>query len=152
MHIHITDEQLASNISACFSQRDGYHDLTNLADVFHPSLESCDGAARTVCYRIRTCSWMSNPNQVLHGGMTATIFDTFMGILCLGLYNVMTPTISITVNYALPIPLNRDIIVRARVTHTGGTSAHVTGEIYLPEDPDTTLATASGLYYTAGRH
>ena len=151
MHIHITDEQLAANISSCLSLRGSCSDLASPNLVFHPTLEHCDGADHSALYRVHTYPWMSNPANVLHGGMTATLLDTFMWVLCFGLYGVMTPTISITVNYALPVPLDQDIIVRARVTHTGGTSAHVTGEIWLPDDPDTLLATATGVFYTAGR-
>lgn len=151
MQIQVTDEQLAQRILAAIARCGDCESLSNPNLIFRPTLENCDSRARTARYRVRTYPWMSNPMGVLHGGMTAAILDTFMGILCRGMYGdgVTTPTVTLTVNYARPIPLDADLIVRARVTHTGGASCHAAGEIRLADSPDAVLATATGVYCVA---
>ncbi|MGN0985237.1 MAG: PaaI family thioesterase [Candidatus Enterenecus sp.] len=154
MQIQTTDEQLAERIRTAIARRGDCENLSNPNLIFRPTLESCDSRERTATYRVHTFPWMSNPMGVLHGGMTAAILDTFMGILCRAVYGteVITPTISMTVNYARPIPLDADLIVCARVTHTGGTSSHTAGELRLADAPDDVLATATGVYYIARQH
>lgn len=116
---------------------------------FIPSVEDFDGPDDTVCYRYHTDPWMSNPNGVTHGGMVAAILDTSMGMTSTCYYHVLTPTISMNVNYCLPVPLNADILVKARLVRAGRTSAQLMAEMYLPGEPDKVLATSTGVYHTA---
>lgn len=115
-----------------------------------PVVEELDGPAMRGVFRFHTQPEMKNPMGVLHGGMTATILDSSMGALCLGLTGGFTPTISMTVNYSRPIPLNADILVRAQAAGLGRTTAHITASIVLADAPDRVCATATGVYYTAG--
>ena len=57
-----------------------------------------------------------------------------------------TPTVTMTVNYARPVPLDREIRVRVRTLRIGFTSAQMSAEVFLPECPEEALATASGIY------
>lgn len=150
MHNEMTTPQLTEAIDRVLSAR-GYAARPAEPTLrFVPTLESCDGSERSACFRFYTFDWMANPNGVLHGGMAASMLDSAMGILCLSCYEGnFTSTISMTVNYARPIPLDTDVLIRAKAAYTGGTSAQMTAEMYLPHQPDTLLATATGVYYTA---
>ena len=116
---------------------------------FCPTLESCDGPARSAVFRFRTYAWMSNPMGVTHGGIISAILDASMGTLCTAFYGTMTPTITMTTNYCRPVPLDCEVLVKVRASHVGGTSAQLTAEMYLPEESHDPLATSSGVYYTA---
>ncbi len=113
-----------------------------------PRLTGCDGPSRTVELAYDTRDWMTNPLGMVHGGITATILDTSMGITCSCFYGQPTPTITMTINYARPVPLNAAIVVRSRIVVHGRTSAQLTAELFLPDRPDRILATATGVYHT----
>lgn len=143
----ITPKELAGQINEILSLRNWDIDpnLPNLR--FCGTLEQCSEGA--VCLRYRTYSWMANPNRVVHGGMVSAILDTSMGTVCCALYEGgFTPTITMTTNYARPVPLDADIIVKVRYSYTGSTSAQLSAELILAEAPDIILATATGVYHT----
>lgn len=90
---------------------------------------------------------MSNPMGIVHGGVTASLVDTCMGVACTAQSGGLpTPTVTMTVNYARPVPLDREIRVRVRTLRIGFTSAQMSAEVFLPECPEEALATASGIY------
>lgn len=149
MRKEITTEELTAAIMKVLEVRCEGVDPSQPNLRFCPELVCCDGPARTVTYRFHTYDWMANPMNITHGGMISAILDASMGVLCVGLYGVMTPTITMTTNYCQPVPLNTDILVHARATHTGGTSCQLTAEMYLPGEEESPLATTTGVYYTA---
>ena len=112
------------------------------------TLIDCDGPAGSLVLRYRTRPWMANIWGVVHGGVTANLVDTCMGITCAAQCGVITPTISMTVNYARPVPLDTEVVVRTRTVRCGATSGQMYAEVCLPEQPDRPLATASGAYCT----
>lgn len=111
-------------------------------------LEDCDYAARTILLSMETKDWMTNPGNMLHGGVTASILDMTMGLLCRyfsGGY--MTPTISMEVSYLRPAPLDKTLYVRAEVTMRGFTICHAVGTAWAEGAADKPVATATGAYY-----
>ena len=112
------------------------------------ALVDCDGPTGSLTLRYRTRPWMANVWGVVHGGVTANLVDTCMGITCAAQCGVITPTISMTVNYARPVPLDAEVTVRTRTVRCGATSGQMCAEVCLPERPDAILVTASGTYCT----
>ena len=109
--------------------------------------EEPDGAAGSLLFRCRTDQSMSNPLGVVHGGVTASLVDSCMGITCAAQAGgAPTPTITMTVNYARPVPLDADILVRTRTTRVGNSSGQMWAEVFLPDRPDAPLVTATGVY------
>ena len=51
-----------------------------------------------------------------------------------------------TVNYARPVPLDADVLVRTRTVRVGYTSAQLSAEVVLAESPEEVLVTATGVY------
>lgn len=112
------------------------------------TLVDCDGPSGSLVLGYETKPYMANVFGVVHGGIIATIVDTCMGITCAAQCGVITPTVSMTVNYARSVPLNAKIEVRTRTVRVGATSGQISAEVYLAGQPDKLLVTASGAYCT----
>ena len=149
MRKEYSTEELAAVLDRVLAFRCKGIDPTELNLRFCPSVEDCDGPGRSIVLRFRTYSWMANPMGVTHGGMVSAILDASMGTLCTTFAGVLTPTITMTTNYCRPVPLETEILVRARLTHLGRTSGQLSAEMYLPGEERSPLATATGVYYTA---
>lgn len=110
--------------------------------------ESCDYDGRTLVLSFEGAHWMSNPSNMLHGGVTAAVLDMAMGLLCRycsGGY--MTPTIDMSVSYLRPAPVDKRLFVEARVTRRGLNICHAVGRMWAEGAEDIELATAAGSYY-----
>lgn len=112
------------------------------------TLLDCDGATGSLVLGYHTKPWMANVWGVVHGGIVAVLMDTCMGITCSLHCGVITPTISMTVNYARPVPLDAELVVRTRTIRVGATSGQISAEVYPAGQPDKLLVTASGAYCT----
>ena len=105
------------------------------------------GPAGSLLFSCHTDESMVNPLGVVHGGVTASLVDTCMGITCSAQCERMaTPTISMTVNYARPVPPNSEIRVRTYTTRVGATSGQMSAEVFCEENPEELLVTATGVY------
>lgn len=111
------------------------------------ALLECDGPAGSLTLSYKTTQAMANIWGVVHGGVVATLVDTCMGLTCASQSGVITPTISMTINYARPVPLNAEIVVRTHTVRIGSTSGQMSAEVFLPERPDEILVTATGVYH-----
>lgn len=106
-----------------------------------------DGPAGSLLFSCHTDESMSNPLGIVHGGVTASLVDTCMGVACAAQCGgAPTPTVTMTVNYARPVPLDADILVRVRTVRIGHTSGQMQAEVFLAGAPEGALATASGVY------
>lgn len=106
-----------------------------------------DGPAGSLLFACHTDQSMSNPMGIVHGGITAALVDTCMGVTCAAQSGGMpTPTITMTVNYARPVPLDAELRVRTRTVRVGTASGQLWAEVALAERPDELLVTASGVY------
>ena len=110
------------------------------------ALADGDAPAGCLIFSCRTDPSMSNPMGMVHGGVTAALADTCMGIVCSAQCGAPTPTISMTVNYARPVPLEAEIQVRVHTVRMGATSGQLWAEIFLARCPQDVLATATGIY------
>ncbi len=116
--------------------------LYHLAPKFH----SCDYEKRelTLVYNVKP--WQANPQQGCHGGISASMVDSAMGILT----HYYSPenfisTISLTVNYLRPIPIGEDVLVRVWANSWGRTIVSLSAEIYVPSK-DVVAITSVGTY------
>ncbi|MFV0516043.1 MAG: PaaI family thioesterase [Aminipila sp.] len=92
-----------------------------------------DAKDRTVIYEVPVFDWQLNPNDVMHGGLSATIMDTTLGIfanaICYELGGYFAPTVNMTVNYLAPVPANEKIIVKVQLISTNRSIITLNGEI-----------------------
>ena len=112
------------------------------------TLLDCDGPSGSLTLGYATKPWMANVWGVVHGGVTAALVDSCMGITCGIQCGLITPTISMTINYGRPVPLDASIVVRTRTVRCGATAGHIEAEVYPAGQPETLLVTASGAYST----
>ena len=113
-----------------------------------PDLLSCDESTLTLELSYKLYPWMRNPVGVLHGGVAGILVDNAMGIACNSACAAHTPTISMTVNYIRPVPLDGPVTVRSHVVSCGRSMAYASAEIFLHDQPDRILITATGVYST----
>lgn len=113
-----------------------------------PEVVFCDPDSMTLELAFHTKHWMKNPIGVVHGGVIAILLDNTMGTAIASLCGLPTPTITMTINYARPVPLDAEVRVRARVVMRGRTSSQLTAEVFLPEQPDRILVNATAVYHT----
>ena len=115
-------------------------------------LASCDFEKSSLVLTLEPKPWMRNPINILHGGVTATLLDMTMGMLCRycsGGY--MTPTISLDVNYLRPGPMDRRLYIRAELAKRGRSVCHAAGVLWAEGTEDRPIASASGTYYVTGQ-
>ena len=116
-----------------------------------PRLICCDGHSLTVELEYDTKAWTSNPMGIVHGGILALMLDNAMGLTCYCLYGHFTPTISMNLTYARPVPLNQTVRLRVCVTLAGHSTAQLQAQIFSPAYPQRIMVTATGVYHTGGR-
>lgn len=111
---------------------------------------SCDFVKKQCEYAFRTVPMMGNPNGVLHGGMTACMLDNVMGVLvrCFSEDDRTSPTVDLTVHYILPIRMDTEVRVRARIVRSGANLAFAEAEVFEADTPERIAATASGTFFT----
>ncbi len=106
-----------------------------------------DGPAGSLLFSFHTDAAMANTLGIVHGGITASLVDTCMGITCAAQCgDAPTPTITMTVNYARPVPLDADIQVRTHTVRVGRSSGQLSAELFLAGRPEELLVTATGVY------
>lgn len=105
------------------------------------------GPAGSLLFACHTDASMSNPLGIVHGGVTASLVDTCMGVTCTAQCGGSpTPTVTMTINYARPVPLDADVLVRTRTVRVGNTSGQMSAEVFLAKNPEEILVTATGVY------
>ena len=113
-----------------------------------PDMASCSYEKKTATLFVDPKPWMGNPLGILHGGVTASLLDMAMGLLCRyfsGGY--MTPTISMGVQYLRAGSLDRRLFIRAELTKQGLGVCYAEGRLWEDGAEDRLIATASGAYY-----
>ena len=111
-----------------------------------PEFVKCNLINKELTIKFIVEEWELNPQNSLHGGITATIFDTTFGFLCkyFSNNNPIT-TISLTTNYLKPI-WNGDIIkANTKIVSLGKNIINLTGEIFTNEN-DIISATSSASF------
>ena len=115
-------------------------------------LHECDYENSTVTLTFLPEYWMGNPMGILHGGVTASVLDMTMGLLCRYCSNgSMTPTISMDVQYLHAGPLDKRLYVKAELTKRGMGICYARGAIWAEGAEDRRIATSSGVYYVVRR-
>lgn len=142
-----TTQKLKTLIQEALDSLPKPSDLSQPNLYFAPRLVRCDGPTLTVELEYDTKPWMSNPMGVVHGGILASMLDTSMGLTCHGIAQIHTPTISMHIHYARPVPLNQTVRVRTTAFMAGSTTIQLQAQLYLPHEPERVLVAASGIYF-----
>ncbi len=112
--------------------------------------ESCDYGQKSLILRMELAPWMANPGGILHGGVTASVMDLTMGLLCRYFGGgAMTPTVSMEVSYLNAGAIGKSLLVRADVTKCGFTLCHATSTAWMEGAENAPVCTAAGVYYVS---
>ncbi len=115
-----------------------------------PRFEACDFSAKTLLVSFPVEEQMRNPAGVMHGGTVAGAVDSAMGSLTFYLSGeFLTPTINMNVSYERPIATGKRLFIEATCLSCGKTMAYATARAYLEGQPEKTVASACGTYFTA---
>lgn len=97
-------------------------------------LHSVDEQAQELTLEFPLLDWEVNGLGTLHGGMMSTMLDLTMSmvIYCFSRQTI-PPTISQTMNFLRPVPMNGSVLIKARVTSCGRKNATAYGEAIIPE-------------------
>lgn len=100
----------------------------------NPQFKSCDFTNKELVLKFNIKEWELNPQNSLHGGITASVLDTTFGYLAHYFSeNRYVTTISLTTNYLKPIWKNDTIEVHGKIASLGKNIVNLTGEINIPE-------------------
>ena len=109
-------------------------------------LESCDDDAQELTLKFPLQDWQVNGLGTLHGGIISTMMDLTMSmaIYCYS-RETIPPTISMTINYLRPVPMEDGVLITARVTSIGKRNATAYCEAVVPATGKV-ASTAVGTY------
>lgn len=105
---------------------------------------SFDSKEKIATFEYPVTSFMLNAFGCLHGGMTASISDRSMGLLCsYFLDGKFTPTINLNMNYILPFMEGETLVIEAKIERLGHHVASTSAKLYRKSDMQC-AATATG--------
>lgn len=109
-------------------------------------LEGCSDEEQELTLRFPLQDWQVNGLGTLHGGMISTMMDLTMSmaVYCFSRQSI-PPTITMTVNYLRPVPMESAVWIKARVTSLGKRNATAYCEAIVP-GTGKVAATAIGTY------
>ena len=112
----------------------------------------CDFEKSTVTLTMEPKPWMGNPMDILHGGISASILDMTMGLLCRYCSGgSMTPTVNMNVQYLRSGGLEKRLFIKAELTKRGFTFCYAAGAMWAEGMEDKPIATATGAYFVTGK-
>lgn len=109
----------------------------------------CNEAERSVTFEFPVSDWELNSNDVMHGGISASIMDLSLGApanyIALEMGALFAPTINMNINYLLPVLLTDKLVVTTRIVSSGNSVITVTGEARLKSSGSVAI-TGSAMY------
>lgn len=128
----------------------GHEDTLNA--LLKPEVVSCDYEGRSLTIAVPIQKWMTNPNLILHGGITATVADMVMGLVSRYFSGgKLTPTVNMNVSYLSSVPMDAKLYCRAECVKAGFSMVYVRAELWAEGQEDSLAATATATYYVNHR-
>jgi acyl-coenzyme A thioesterase PaaI-like protein len=104
---------------------------------------------KTATFEYQITEFMLNSFGCLHGGMTATISDRSMGLVCsYFLDGKFTPTINLSMNYLLPFMKGDLLVIEVKIERLGNHVCSTSAKLYRKSDGQCG-ATATGNFSVA---
>lgn len=88
----------------------------------------------------------TNPYRTLHGGVTATMADTTMGLAARSL-GVKIVTVNLNTTYIHPGAIGKEVVASGRVIHRGHTLVQTECTVYQDQ---LLIANAQGVFFVVG--
>lgn len=121
-----------------------------LNDIMKPCFYGGEEGQQCVKIKYPILDWERNGLGTLHGGMISTMMDFTMS---LGVQyfagSTIPPTVSLTINFIRPVPVDGGIVISCKVTSIGRKIGTAYCEAVIPGSGKT-AATATGIFHLAG--
>jgi acyl-coenzyme A thioesterase PaaI-like protein len=110
--------------------------------VTHDIVDGLDGGVREVRGAVNFGHIYEGPPGWVHGGIVSAVLDDALGVAN-GVAGMGAVTGTLTVRFIKPTPLNTDLRLEARYTHSEGRKVHAWAGLYRSDE---LLAEAHGLF------
>lgn len=118
--------------------------------VLKPQQLDCNFEKQTLTLAVKAEPWMMNPNNVMHGGITASVADMVMGLVSRYFSGgKITPTIQMDMSYLAPVPNGSTLVCRAELIKAGFSITTASARLWTAEDSERPVATATGIYHVS---
>ena len=113
------------------------------------SVVGSDFVNRRFTFSFRAEEDMRNPLGTLHGGMSAGMIDTAMGMTAYCFTRDRQPafTSELSISYLRPVLLPAALHVTVTVLRAGGHLIFLRADMFSPEAPEQILVSAKGTFY-----
>lgn len=143
----ITSEKIAESLSHYIKLLCEIEE-SSVCAMIGPRFEFYNAEKSAYVFSFSTDPWTNNTRNVVHGGITATMLDTAMGVLTFCLAgNRITQTVSLNISYLRPVTLGDRFFVAVRTSKCGRTIINAVAEAWMENCPDKLVATAGGIYH-----
>lgn len=111
-----------------------------------PQFIRCDFLAGESVMTYDVLDWELNPQNMIHGGITSTGFDTSLGMLAhYYAYPYVLTTVNLSVSFLRPIRLGDGMVYHSKIKSFGRSLVTLDGEVYLRSNGKL-AATATGTF------
>lgn len=119
---------------------------SGIIEMMHPNYIGCSYKEKELSVMFHVEKWELNPQGSMHGGLICAAFDNTFGMLThyLADDNFIT-TVDLSTRYLKPVPVDSDLLIKAKARSVGGTLVSLTGEAYL-EGKNILAATSSSTF------
>lgn len=108
---------------------------SGLVGKMQPSFVRCNFEEGTAVMSYAVMPWEMNPQNVMHGGILSSAFDTTLGILChyYHLPHNLT-TINISTTFIKPVFADNTLYMEAKIDHLGNSLVTTSGKVWIDDE------------------
>ena len=120
---------------------------STILSMMRPKVIACDPDVPAVTVSFPAMPWELNAGGVVHGGVTAIMLDSAMGILAYAITGGMCPTVNLNISFPRPAPRDGVLTATAKASMVGYSTLFVTAEMWDDRAPERVVATANGIFH-----
>ena len=120
---------------------------TTILSMMRPRVVACDPSEPGITLAFPAMPWEQNAGGVIHGGITAAMMDSVMGVLAYAISGGMCPTMNLNISYPRPAPADGTLRIKAKAVMVGRSSLFMSAEMWDLRAPEKPVATASGVFH-----
>ena len=120
---------------------------TTILSMMRPRVVACDPTEPGITLAFPAMAWEQNAGGVIHGGITAAMMDSVMGVLAYAISGGMCPTMNLNISYPRPAPGDGTLLVKAKAAMVGRSTLYMTAEMWDTRAPDKVVALANGVFH-----
>ena len=143
----VIDKELFRKRVDSLSVRVAAENDSTIVGMLRPRVVDFDADELRLTLAFPAAAWEENAGGVIHGGITALMMDSAMGILAYAISGGMCPTMNLNISYPRPTPGGGTLIARAKAVMTGRSTLYLSAELWDERAPDKITVTASGVFH-----